>query len=233
MKKLPILILLLALLGSLHGLVGFGESNIFTIIVPTLPVELSSFTTAITAQNYVSVSWTSQTETGLVGYRVYRAPTAELAGAQLLTPVCIPATNTSQPHSYSHTDQEVTLGSTYFYWLESADYCGSNFHGPASVTVEPASTPPLPEITLMRDPWPNPFRTSANLEIEVKADETAVLGIYNLAGQLVRSESFSPGFHKLVWDGRDSRGRSCSSGIYLLRLVSPSRVSSNKLVLLK
>lgn len=42
MKKLLILTLLLASLGSAHGLVGFGESNIFTIIVPTLPVELSS-----------------------------------------------------------------------------------------------------------------------------------------------------------------------------------------------
>lgn len=233
MKKLLILTLLLASLGSAHGLVGFGESNIFTIIVPTLPVELSSFTAAVTVQNFVSVNWTSQTETGLVGYRIYRAQAAELAGAQLLTPVCIPATNSSQPHSYSHVDQEVELGRTYHYWLESADYCGSNFYGPASVTVEPASAPPLPEVTLMRDPWPNPFRACANLEIEVKADETAVLGIYNLAGQLVSTESFSPGYHKLAWDGRDSRGRPCSSGIYLLRLVSPSRVCSNKLVLLK
>lgn len=233
MKKHLILLLLLFLLGSAHGLIGFGESNIFTIIVPTLPVELSSFAATVTALNYVSVNWTSQTETGLVGYRVYRAQTAELVGAQLLTHVCIPATNTSQSHSYSHIDQEVELGGTYFYWLESADYCGSNFHGPVSVTVEPFSTPTFPETTLMRPAWPNPLKTCANIEIEVKADETALLGIYNLAGQLVRSQSFCPGYHKMVWDSRDAGGRPCSSGIYLLRLTSPSRVYNSKLVLLK
>ncbi len=225
--------LLLALLGSAYGIIGFGESNIFTIIVPTLPVELSSFNAVTTAQNYVSVNWTSQTETGLVGYRIYRAQAAELAGAQLLTPVCIPATNTSQPHSYCHVDQEVELGGTYYYWLESADYCGSNFYGPARVTVDQESTPPLPEITQMRPPYPNPFKNKANIEIEVKADETAVMGIYNLAGQLVRTESFNPGYHKLAWDGRDGSGRPCVSGIYLLRLTSPSRICSSKLVLLK
>lgn len=233
MKKLPILILLLVLLGSAHGLVGYGESNIFTIIVTTLPVELSSFTAVASAQDLVAVCWTSQSETGLICYRVYRAQTPELAGAQQLEHGCIPATNTSQPHSYKYEDRDVGPGETYHYWLESADYVGSNFHGPVSVTLDGGSTPTLPETTMMRDPWPNPFRTAASIEIEVKGGETATFAIYNLAGQLVRSESFSPGFHQLAWDGRDGGGRPCVSGIYLLRLSSPSSVCNTKLVLLK
>lgn len=233
MKKYPALLLLLGLLGSCFGLVGFGESNVFSIIESTTPVELSSFAAVMAAQDMVSVNWTSQSETGLFGYRVYRAQSPELAGAMLMTPTCIPATNTSQPHHYSYADREVELNNTYYYWLESMDGAGSNYYGPVSVTLEDSSTPPLPVTTLLRTAYPNPFQTALNLDIQVKEGEAALLSIYNLAGQLVKTETLSPGSHKLVWNGRDTRGRACASGIYLVRLSSPSYNCTTKMVLVK
>ncbi len=233
MRKFPILLLLLCLMGSAHCLIGYGESNVFSIFTQTVPVELSSFTALVSSAGFVSINWTSQSEAGLIGYRVFRATSVDLAAALLITPVCIPATNTSQPHSYVCEDHEVESGCCYNYWLESVDCLGSNYYGPVSVAVGEDPTPPLPEVTRMRSTYPNPFVTSTNLEIDVKAEETAILGIYSLAGRLVRSESLTPGSHKLVWNGLDAQGRPCASGIYLIRLSSPSCVASARLALIK
>ena len=233
MKPSVILLLLIIFASGSHALVGFGESNIFSINDLSTPVELSSFTAAVTAQSFVSLQWTSQTETGLFGYRVYRNEDADLAGALLLTPVCIAATNTSQPHSYAYEDREVDPGATYNYWLESLDSQGSVFYGPATVTLDGSSTPPLPAATLLKLLYPNPFRQSAHLEIDVRDGEEASLGIFNLSGQLVRAADLVPGCHNFVWDGKDNAGRPCASGIYLIRLASPTCLSTAKLVLLK
>jgi len=46
-------------------------------------------------------------------------------------------------------------------------------------------------------------------------------------------EDQTPGYHKVIWSGRDARGRSVSSGIYIARLVAPGYSKSVKMVLLK
>lgn len=92
MKQLYLFCMLLILTGSMHGLVGFGESNIFAITEETLPVELSSFTAVQNIQNYVSLNWTSQSESGLLGYRILRSQDQQFASATLITPPAPPAT---------------------------------------------------------------------------------------------------------------------------------------------
>jgi hypothetical protein len=117
----------------------------------TLPVELSSFIATSTASSYVTLAWTSQSETNLVGYRVYRSENHSLAEALMITPVMIPATNTSTICNYSHEDREVEANTTYWYWLESIEHTGGDMHGPISVVVsdgEPG-TPSLPEPTVI------------------------------------------------------------------------------------
>ena len=46
-------------------LIGYGKN-------PTVPVELSSFTATINAENYVLLTWVSQSESNISGYNVYR-----------------------------------------------------------------------------------------------------------------------------------------------------------------
>jgi len=46
--------------------------------------------------------------------------------------------------------------------------------------------------------------------------------IYNISGQVVRSFSVSEGLHTLNWDGRDTNGKACGSGIYFYKLSTPS-----------
>ncbi|MDY0150954.1 MAG: FlgD immunoglobulin-like domain containing protein [Candidatus Cloacimonas sp.] len=203
----------------------------------TLPVELSSFTATLTASSYVTLAWTTQSETNLLGYRVYRSDNQNLAEALMITPVMIPATNTSTVCSYNHEDHEVEANTHYWYWLESIEYSGGEMHGPVSVTVtggEPGA-PILPEITGISDIYPNPFRVGgiANLDVSVKAGEVVSLKVFNYRGQVVKSMNLPEGFHHVNWDGTDSSGNFCSSGTYFYRLSSPSTSQIRKLVLIK
>ena len=55
-------------------LIGYGKN-------PTVPVELSSFTATINAENYVLLTWVSQSESNISGYNVYRNTSDDLSSA--------------------------------------------------------------------------------------------------------------------------------------------------------
>jgi len=201
----------------------------------TLPVELSSFTAVLTGNFFVKLTWVSQSETGLLGYKVYRNETNDLSTAVSITPVMIPATNTSTMQTYSITDTEVYVGSTYWYWLESVDFGHSQFHGPVSILVEGEVPPVLPTQNALGNAYPNPFKASTRttIDVNIKEGETGQVTIYNILGQAVQTFTKGAGYHKIVWDGKDSRGNACGSGIYFYKLSSPSLNQTKKMVIVK
>lgn len=202
---------------------------------PPVPVELSSFTATLTGQFYVQLSWTTQTETQMVGYRVYRSTTADQSTIELIDNPLVPATNTSTTQNYTVVDKDVLIGQTYYYWLEAVDYNNSNFHGPVSVTVTGNVPPVLPEVTEMKNAYPNPFKanSSTNIEVSLKAGDTGTLSIYNVQGQLVKIVSLTEGTHMVNWNGRDTRGNACGSGIYFYKLSTQSMNQTKKMVIVK
>jgi len=199
------------------------------------PVELSSFTATLTGENFVQLAWTSQSENQMMGYRVYRNTSSDQTYSELIDVPMIPATNTSTTQNYSVVDTNVEIGQMYYYWLEAVDYNASNFHGPVSVTVTGNVPPVLPEVTSMRNAYPNPFKTNGNTTIEVslKAGDTGTLTIYNVQGQVVKTVSLTEGSHTINWNGRDSRGNACGSGIYFYKLSTPSLNQTKKMVIVK
>jgi hypothetical protein len=201
----------------------------------TLPVELSSFSAVLTAQNFVKLTWVSQSETGLLGYRVYRNDTLDQATAVSITPVMVPATNTSTTQNYSITDSEVAIGSTYYYWLESVDMGSSMFHGPVSVLVEGEVPPVLPTATAMSNAYPNPFRmnSTTTIDVRVKAGDAGTVTIYNILGQAVKTFKVTEGVNPLNWNGKDSKGNVCGSGIYFYKLSTNSMNQTKKMVIVK
>ncbi|HHZ15000.1 MAG TPA: T9SS type A sorting domain-containing protein [Candidatus Cloacimonetes bacterium] len=204
---------------------------------PTLPVELSSFTATLTAQNFVKLTWVSQTETGMWGYRVYRGESPDQASALLLTPTLIPATNTSTTQVYNLEDREVEIGTTYWYWLEAVEMTGvGQFYGqPVSVTVEGELPPVIPTETIMGNAYPNPFKQTAStsIDVSIKAGENGTVTIYNILGQAVKTFRVNEGNHKLTWNGKDARGNNCGSGIYFYKLSTPSKNVTKKMVIVK
>lgn len=235
MKKLLGIIWLSIMVSAVFGLVGYGESNVFSIRDQHVPVQLSSFEAVATAQGNVAVAWVTQSENGLIGFRVYRSELETQATAQLITPTIIPATNTSTLQRYSYSDLEVTVNKCYYYWLESVEYNTSEYFGPVSVTIEDNSVPSFPNRTYLSRAYPNPFHisSSAKIDLSVKNQETAILSIYNITGQLVSTCEVGPGTHTITWDGKDRNNQPCSSGIYLVKLRSDSYTGTSKLVLIK
>ncbi len=204
--------------------------------VPALPVVLSSFTATRTASSFVTLSWTTQSESNLIGYRLYRSENQSLTTAMEITPAPIPATNTSNTMNYRFEDHEVVSPNTYWYWLESVEI---NNHyetfGPASVVINENVVPPQTMVSSFGSFYPNPFRSGAsiNLNASVKADEQAVMTIHDLRGRVIKTYQLNAGTHALVWDGKDSNGNHCGSGIYFCRLSSTSSYQVKKLLMLK
>ncbi len=213
----------------------WGAFSSWESVVP-LPVELTNFMGAYSASSFVSLSWTSQTETNMRGYRVYRAEIQDIAEAVSITPIMIPATNSSTTTTYTHRDDEVCAGGSYWYWLECLDFQGSDMFGPINVTIpEEQAAPELPQGTALRNIYPNPARIGdvTSMDVDVKAGETAEVSIYNSRGQMLKSFKLIEGFHQISWDGLDQQGNTCANGIYFCHINSASTNNTQKIVRVK
>lgn len=213
----------------------WGAYSSWESVIP-LPVELTSFMASYSASSYVSLSWTSQTETNMRGYRVYRSEVQDISEAVNITPTMIPATNTSTACTYNHRDDEVNAEQTYWYWLESCGFQNSEMHGPISVSIPgEQAAPQLPEGTALINVYPNPAKVgeATNMEVEVKAGETASISIYNARGQALRTYDLNEGFHQISWDGLDQNGNTCANGMYFCRISSASMNNTRKLIRVK
>jgi len=202
---------------------------------PTLPVELSVFNAVLTVNKFVELTWISESETNMLGYRVYRNESQEAASAICITPELIPASNTSSTRIYNLTDMEVVAGNTYYYWLEAADFGHSTMFGPQYVEVTAEETPVLPAHTVMNNAYPNPFKASTvtNINVNLKAGDHGSVTIYNVLGQVVKTYKVVEGINPLTWNGQDSRGNACGSGIYFYKLSTNSLNQTKKMVIVK
>jgi hypothetical protein len=101
---------------------------------------------------------------------------------------------------------------------------------------EPKSS--LPEVTGLKNNFPNPFNSSTSIQFQVRTSQPLPISlkIYNLAGQLVRTvaaQHFSSGDYTLSWDGKGEAGGELSSGIYFCKLTSPDHQSVLRMTLLR
>ncbi len=204
-----------------------------------LPVELSSFTAMTTAQGYVNLQWTTESETNNLGFNVLRSTDDNPANATQVNMSMIQGTNTSQQQTYNFVDNSVNSFTTYYYWLMLVDFSGTVLLSNSimvTTTVSVDDQIQLPEnTTLLKSAYPNPFHenTTTNIGIQVKKGETASVTIYNILGQKVRTFSNETGSHLIVWNGKDENGSAVGSGIYFYRLVSPTVQTTKKMVVIK
>ncbi|MEL6822169.1 MAG: FlgD immunoglobulin-like domain containing protein, partial [Calditrichota bacterium] len=87
--------------------------------------------------------------------------------------------------------------------------------------------------------YPNPFNPETTIRFSIPAgigSSSVELSIYNALGQLVRTlvnQPLQPGVYKSIWDGRDDRGHSVASGIYVYRLSGDAFNTTRKMILMK
>ncbi|NQT27313.1 alginate lyase family protein [candidate division KSB1 bacterium] len=83
--------------------------------------------------------------------------------------------------------------------------------------------------------YPNPFNPETVIEYRIHKNSDIHLDIYNQSGQVIRSlvhANMQPGQYRVIWDGRNSKGWSMPSGVYMARLKSGLQVKSIKMVLI-
>ncbi len=83
--------------------------------------------------------------------------------------------------------------------------------------------------------WPNPFRAAAEIQVEL-ADPNVAIGVYDVAGRLVRTlraESIEDGMLRMRWNGRDAQGTRVGQGIYYLRALDDRANGGTKLLYIR
>jgi flagellar hook assembly protein FlgD len=97
----------------------------------------------------------------------------------------------------------------------------------------------VPSQTALFQNSPNPFNpvTTIGFTVGQNADSVPLtLTLFSTGGQeVVRlvDGPLQPGYHELLWDGRDSSGRPAASGIYLYRLTTPHGAQVRRMLLMR
>ena len=94
----------------------------------------------------------------------------------------------------------------------------------------------VPAIPTLYQNYPNPFNPSTTFYFSVPKEIKTKIRVYNVKGQLVKelcNEVVKKGKHKLEWNGKDTNGKSVSSGVYFYRLTTDKKDVTKKCLLLK
>jgi hypothetical protein len=101
-------------------------------------------------------------------------------------------------------------------------------YGQPITSLNEPEDPDIPTDFELSGNYPNPFGVPEAARVTIT--------VFDILGRKVRTvadREFVPGYHSVLWDGRDSRYREVSSGIYLFRMQSGDRVFHSRAVLLK
>ncbi len=96
--------------------------------------------------------------------------------------------------------------------------------------------PPLPKGTALLTNYPNPFNSTTMISFSLQEEIEVELAVYNLLAQKVkhlRSGRLEKGFYQIAWDGRDDWGRELGTGVYILRLETPTFSETRKMVYIR
>lgn len=202
-----------------------------------VPIQMSSFSATPLPNGHVRLNWRTISETNNYGFEVQRkASDGEFV---TLPNSFVPGHGTTlEPHSYSFTDNTVTIGH-WRYRLKQIDLDGTfTFTEEVMVNVVTGIVEnPIPTIFAIRQSYPNPFNPSTTIKYDLPEPAKVSLIIYDVLGRKVAelvNEDKAAGYHSITWNAAD-----VASGVYLARFMASdangySKYSSvNKLVLMK
>ena len=94
----------------------------------------------------------------------------------------------------------------------------------------------IPGEFALQQNFPNPFNPSTEIRYDLPEEGFVNLAIYNMMGQKVRtlrSETMQPGYHSMVWDGRNDVGSQVATGMYFYSIHTGSFQATKKMLFLK
>jgi hypothetical protein len=172
-----------------------------------LPVELSSFTSAISNRDVI-LSWSTSEEVNNSGFDIERS---SVAGEWTKAGFVAGNGTTAEPKNYTFTDRGLASGK-YNYRLKQVDFNGNYQYFNLSNEVVIG----LPEKFELSQNYPNPFNPSTKIEFAIPQDGNVTLSVFDNSGRLV--SKISEGFRTAGYYTMDFSASNLSSGVYFYKL---------------
>ncbi len=199
-----------------------GLTYIWDGICGILPVEMSSFTSAINRRD-VTLNWTTASETNNSRFEIERSSVNSIwtqVGSVKGNGTTLSATN------YTITDRGLNSGE-YNYRLKQADFNGNFEYFNLSNEVIVG----IPVKYDLSQNYPNPFNPATTINFDIPRDGKVTLKVFDISGREVSelvNEFRTAGYYTISFNGND-----LSSGIYIYTLVSDNVVLTKKMILMK
>ncbi|MBS3741873.1 MAG: T9SS type A sorting domain-containing protein [Candidatus Cloacimonetes bacterium] len=128
---------------------------------------------------------------------------------------------------------------TYYCAVQSIDnsYISSDFTDEVQFEVTSFSTDDnqTQNFTKLNN-YPNPFKTTTNINFSLKSAEKVQLEIYNVKGQLVNTlvdDNLLADDYSVSWNRKDAKGKLVTSGIYFYRLTNGKTSQTEKMIVIE
>ncbi len=85
-------------------------------------------------------------------------------------------------------------------------------------------------------PYPNPFKSQIQIKYSLVKHGCIKIDVYDINGRLVRNllnQNLQDGVRIAVWNGKDENGKQLPSGVYFVRLKTPNKSITKKIIKLK
>jgi hypothetical protein len=200
-------------------------SNKTVVVLPFIPVELSSFL-ALIDRNNVNLTWTTASEKNNSGFEILRS-----SGSQdYISLGFIKGKGSStETNNYSFSDNSLMPGN-YSYKLRQIDFNGTSTDYKLSSEVEINA----PENFALFQNYPNPFNPSTTIEFELDTEQNVSLKIFNALGEELAqlfNGTLPAGKHKREFN--TAYIKNLSSGIYFYELKGEKSHQVRKMILNK
>ena len=188
-----------------------------------LPVELSSFTSAVN-QRDATLNWTTVTESNNSGFNIERQSSVSNEWKEIGNVAGNGTSNNS--HSYTFTDRNLESGK-YSYRLKQVDFNGNfEFYYLSSEVLIGNPT----KFDLSQN-YPNPFNPSTKINYDLPSDGYTSLKVYNMSGKEVATlinGNVTAGYHSVNFNASE-----LASGVYYYKLESNGFSKVMKMALIK
>ncbi len=214
---------------SRSGLIGFSQFALGGNVVDNpldgvLPVELSSFSSSVNANN-VKLTWITASENNNHGFEIYRKSERN----SWMKIGFVPGSGTvNTPKTYSYNDNGLSAGK-YSYELKQIDFNG-NFEFFVMTEITEIGVPKKFEVS---QNYPNPFNPSTTINFSIPQNAYVTLKIYDVSGKevavLVNSQ-LPAGYHTV---NLNAEAYHLSSGMYFYKLSASGFSQVKQMVLIK
>ncbi len=192
---------------------------------PPLPVELSSFTSDVNANN-IKLRWTTASETNNSGFEIQRMALGNKTDLQWSIAGFVSGSGNSIS-SRSYEFNEKLNSGKYRYRLKQVDYNGNNEYFNLNNEVNVGT----PDAYSISQNYPNPFNPETRIDFNIARSGNVNIVLYDAGGREVAvllNEIKDAGYYGMTFNASN-----LSSGTYFYTITSGKYIETKRMVLLK